>query len=407
MNVAVIGVGIAGLRCMQLLEQAGHRATGFEARARIGGRLHTLQFGHEWVEMGGEWVDADHVHALRLLDELGIEPRREEDGDRWVIFRNEQTTLSNLWADVREDLDRFEHALRTGKHGDGADVTLSVWLNDHAQSERGRWFLENRIRSDEGDDVDRIGLRGWLRFHEQYADREGDEMSAFRLPRGWTEALLKMQKTVLGPIHLSQSVIGLEIRDTGVEVRVASGTHVFDAAIVTLPPAVLRSLEIRPEPVRWRNAWQSIPMGRVIKIALHFRSRWWTRVDWHGHVHWDSPLQQLWPSGSTLLAYVSGADAVRWTQSKDPVLEALEQISGVWPQARQEFVEGRMMNWIDDPWSCGGFPIVPPGAAELLPILRQPLQRVVFAGDATSDWIGFVEGALQSAERAVNQLADL
>lgn len=40
MKVAVIGAGFAGLRCAQVLGQKGIQVTIFEARDRVGGRVH-------------------------------------------------------------------------------------------------------------------------------------------------------------------------------------------------------------------------------------------------------------------------------------------------------------------------------------------------------------------------------
>lgn len=40
-NVAIIGAGLAGLRCADILIQNGAKVTIFEARNRVGGRVST------------------------------------------------------------------------------------------------------------------------------------------------------------------------------------------------------------------------------------------------------------------------------------------------------------------------------------------------------------------------------
>ena len=72
----MIGLGAAGLRAAMLLENAGATVSLFEARKRIGGRIHTIRKGKTVYDAGGEWLDADHYRALNLLQELGIEPDR-------------------------------------------------------------------------------------------------------------------------------------------------------------------------------------------------------------------------------------------------------------------------------------------------------------------------------------------
>lgn len=56
-HIAVIGAGISGLRCADVLIQHGFRVTIIEGRDRIGGRLHQerLPNGH-LVDLGPNWI---------------------------------------------------------------------------------------------------------------------------------------------------------------------------------------------------------------------------------------------------------------------------------------------------------------------------------------------------------------
>lgn len=56
-HIAVIGAGLAGLRCTDILLQHGFQVTILEARNRLGGRLYQEQLpnGH-WVDMGPNWI---------------------------------------------------------------------------------------------------------------------------------------------------------------------------------------------------------------------------------------------------------------------------------------------------------------------------------------------------------------
>lgn len=55
-HVAVVGAGIAGLRCADLLLKGGVRVTVFEARDRIGGRVHQAEISGRLVDVGANWI---------------------------------------------------------------------------------------------------------------------------------------------------------------------------------------------------------------------------------------------------------------------------------------------------------------------------------------------------------------
>ncbi len=72
-KVAIIGAGLSGLLSAYRLKNMGYDVQVLEARNRIGGRIHTLQAASETpVEMGATWFGLQHTHLLSLLKELGI-----------------------------------------------------------------------------------------------------------------------------------------------------------------------------------------------------------------------------------------------------------------------------------------------------------------------------------------------
>jgi hypothetical protein len=67
-RICVVGAGIAGLRCADMLLQHGFKVTILEARDRIGGRMHqtTLPSG-QLVDLGPNWIHGtDHNPILDL-----------------------------------------------------------------------------------------------------------------------------------------------------------------------------------------------------------------------------------------------------------------------------------------------------------------------------------------------------
>lgn len=52
MDVIVIGCGAAGIAALRRLHDAGLKVIGLEAADRIGGRIHTVEFGANIVDIG-------------------------------------------------------------------------------------------------------------------------------------------------------------------------------------------------------------------------------------------------------------------------------------------------------------------------------------------------------------------
>lgn len=56
-HIAVIGAGLSGLRCADVLLQHGLRVTVLEGRDRVGGRLHQTRLANDhWIDMGPNWI---------------------------------------------------------------------------------------------------------------------------------------------------------------------------------------------------------------------------------------------------------------------------------------------------------------------------------------------------------------
>jgi monoamine oxidase len=74
-SVLIVGAGIAGLTAAYRLQKAGVAVDIIEARKRIGGRIYSLPraLGTSiTVDLGGEFIDSNHVSIRNLAQELGL-----------------------------------------------------------------------------------------------------------------------------------------------------------------------------------------------------------------------------------------------------------------------------------------------------------------------------------------------
>ena len=125
----------------------------------------------------------------------------------------------------------------------------------------------------------------------------------------------------------------------------------------------------------------------------------------------DGRVQQTWDGSlgeaPVLNAHICGEDAVRWIRTGDPVSAGLYELARMFPEAPKEFVRGWVHDWISDPFAQGAFSHIAPGyVLEHMQHIAPPEGRLHFAGEHTASWNGFIEGALESAERILQEVFD-
>ncbi|KJZ72058.1 hypothetical protein HIM_08513 [Hirsutella minnesotensis 3608] len=124
-HVAVVGAGLSGLRCADVLLQHGFKVTIIEARSRIGGRLHQerLPNGH-LVDVGPNWIHGTAENPI-----LDLANQTKTTTSRWdvnsyvfdesgVLFPVDQGEkyAGAMWDIIQE---AFKHSNRHGSETDG------------------------------------------------------------------------------------------------------------------------------------------------------------------------------------------------------------------------------------------------------------------------------------------------
>lgn len=418
-----MGLGAAGLHACTLLEQRGAEVEGFEARERVGGRISSPRTDDGVLyDAGGEWIDADHTRVLGLAETLGLVMDSTGFWPGRVVHGGKRSSEDLLWADALEDDLRVEAAARercrdlanppwSNTRHPGLDRrTLDDFLVEHCTSERGLWWLRAKHRSDEGEDPTHIGLLGWLCGYLHYLDREPDAMSAFRFHEGASALCQAMRNRLQGEMHFGHTLRHVVQDEHGVRLEFEEGVRAFDRVVLTLPPPALERVVFDPPlDVSKRCAVEACGMSRAIKVAWQFERAWWLDEDWNGRMLCDSPIQQTWSGGRgeapVLCAYVCGDDARALIEAEDPVRSSLAALARIAPTAKEQFVRGWTHNWISDPFAGGAFSHLAPGyVLEHMQHIRTPHGRVHMAGEHTGTWTGFIEGALESAERVTKEL---
>ena len=81
--------------------------------------------------------------------------------------------------------------------------------------------------------------------------------------------------------------------------------------------------------------------------------------------------------------------------------ETIRQLEGVFPGVRDHFLQGASKCWSEDPWVRAAWARP---AWDDLPAIRRPEGRVHFAGEHTSAWPSWMQGALEAGNQAAAQV---
>ena len=89
---------------------------------------------------------------------------------------------------------------------------------------------------------------------------------------------------------------------------------------------------------------------------------------------------------------------------QERVTAALEQARQIFPELATTFEGGVAHAWGADPWQRGSFALHTPGQIGFIDTLAAVEGRIHFAGEHTSAWTGWMQGAFESARRVVREI---
>jgi monoamine oxidase len=233
-----------------------------------------------------------------------------------------------------------------------------------------------------------------------------------RLPRAFATRLaerIRYGAPVVGIAHGPQSVRVVFLQSGRQEAMTA------DHVICAIPFSVLRHIEITPplSPEK-RKAIAQLPYSSATRVFLQMRRKFWLEQGLSGWALTDLPISSISEATTNepglrgiLATYLSGAAARQFAamdESKRIEL-TLEQAEKILPGIREKFEGGTSIAWDEIPWSRGAAPWLRPGQmTALLPHLAPPEGRVHFAGEHTSVWMRWMQGALESGQRAAREV---
>lgn len=269
-RIAVIGAGLAGATAAARLADAGLQVTVFEARDRVGGRLHSVS--------GDDWPLTPQLGAW-FLD-------RERDGDLLRRLQNRDIAVVDLdgavWrsadGDVEPTADTVVRTAVENAQAAAADISLADALAQAGADpeDPSTAALLVFLATTAGADAD--ALSSWFPPARSLSEA-GEEAPDAEAPAGTsaaTDSMVPLFERLLDglQVSLSTAVSRIAADDTGVSLRLGTGEALsFDRVVVTVPLGVLQQQDIDfvpPLPFSTRNAIGALGMGRIECIWLRF-----------------------------------------------------------------------------------------------------------------------------------------
>ncbi|MGW3040489.1 flavin monoamine oxidase family protein [Kitasatospora sp. NPDC001159] len=398
-DVIVVGAGASGLNCARLLSREGLRVVVYEARERLGGRIHTFHpaDGGPPLELGAQVVHGDRnpVHELVGPGRTTAVPRRvtarivEDGADR---------PMGALSAGRRAPW-QLEAMLHRAPGVTG--LSVGTWLRAHGSAgaeaaAATEWFRQNWATEPE-----QLSAAAVAEAHRQDTVGEGEfaiEGGFARLPERLAEGLA---------VRLGEPVRELAYEPGRVTVRTDTGTAVARAVVITVPPAALGEGAIAGLPQHKLQAASGLPAGDgYCAVVTLDRPATDTVIvfDVDGRTGFTRCA-----AGRPEVLVVAKADAaaeLRAAADDSAALAALLAAALPWTEGAS-VLDVAVADWGRDPYAGGAFTAPRAGLEDAARRWAEAVDGTLFfAGEATvaGERLPWVQGALESGERAAEQV---
>jgi monoamine oxidase len=438
-TVLILGAGVAGLAAALELRRLGFDVAVLEARTRPGGRVHTIREPFSdglYAEAGAGRIPSTHQLTLGYVKRfrLQLDPFYPTHGNEVFCWRGHRQVVPrgghpNL-ASVPIDLTERERAA-------GFDGLSALYL-DRVREEVAGWPADGwpypniakykdvsygEYLKSQGASADAIQALSTGFEADSLLDYAHDAVShavpmLWKIRGGNDRLPYAMARELEGRIRYGAEVTRIEQNESGVRVTFRSSgvehTRSADRLICTLPFTVLRDIDISPEfSAAKTRSIREMYLGPVARVMVQTATRFWEPQGLNGFATVDQPMEIWSPTFNQpgqrgiVMSYIyedlaREYSALSPSAQVDRTLDLFEQIH---PGMREQVETTATWSWLNEKYSRGAYLVTKVGQFELVRDAGTPEGRIHFAGEHTSPWSGWMQGALHSGLRTTREIS--
>ncbi|KAH9892246.1 hypothetical protein F4778DRAFT_784612 [Xylariomycetidae sp. FL2044] len=295
LRIGVVGAGVAGLRCCDILLQHGFDVTLLEGRDRLGGRVHQARMpSGRTVDAGPNWIHGtENNPILDLAKQTNTTtwswdtPASVLDPEGEMLPQSEANSISDIWWDIIADA--FIHSNKSF-----ATINPSESLLDFIQKE-----LAKRIPDSQPDfEAKRKTL---VQMGESWGAYVGDHIRTQSLKYFWLEECIEGENLFCADTYqkvleviAKPALLGANIKYNTIVNKVQSSSNdggmlnvyttagqvfEFDEVVMTTPLGWLKQYHQQafkpPLPRNMTTAITSLGYGCLEKVYISFPTAFW------------------------------------------------------------------------------------------------------------------------------------
>lgn len=440
-DVLVIGAGLSGLKAALDLQDLGVNVQVIEGRDRVGGRVHTLKDLPGQPEAGGNTFSAGYGRCIGMCEQLGLKLRDYSPRgrlnvpglyikDQYVAAKDWEKSPLNILPEKYKKMlpvgvgDTIYHETQPLKNPDDwyeeasfkYDVPVYQLFKEKGFTDEqiDLFFHTNIWYGTSAHDVSLLMMYFqaiWFQFISM-----GDR-SLYAVIGGNSLLTDAMAAKLTRDIHFKKQVAGVRYDGSGAEAVCTDGT-VYKAKriICSTPLPVMRFIRFDPVlPSAHAAAVRMVPYFPMTQVHIVPKSKFWEEDGRSAAMWTDTAAGNVMINRfdedenviTSLTAWCRGFNATRLDQldPADAKKLVLDEIGRIRPAAKGKLEAAAIKSWVRDPFAGGDYAIWGPGQVKAyLKAVGQPHGRIHFCGEHTGLSNRGMEGAMESGERAVQEV---
>ena len=439
-NVTVVGAGLAGLSAAFDLHHAGCKVTVLEARDRVGGRVYSFRTFSDGLvaEGGGEYIEENQPRMVSLAKQFNLQLAHsgswQAQSDDWASFDGKTGPIvdSSLWGtNLTQEIEKCWVALselsqfvpdpnqpQASKEATRLDAqSAGDWIQSLDVHPLAKKYFSSHIRSEYTTEPERFSLLDLARNAKMYYTSL--ERSPSMRVMGGNDQIPRALADALPDVRLNSPVTSIRLQPDGVSVTLKQGdSHLTldsDFAILAIPLTTARLIDFNGSlPSAIQTMVNEVAYGAVTKVMIEYRKRFWNEKNWNGRLATDAPIVYTWHATShfehergIITAYTGGENASKLSVLSDAerIQLAVNEIEKVFPGSSDLIENTATVAWLNEPYTRGSYMALSPNqVTSYWNALSEPVGRLFFAGEHASPIQGFMEGAVESGQRAASAI---